>query len=126
MSWLQVKQVAHVGPLVSMLFILARTPATAAVLPGEWIDESLMNSGGDVDHVIKGHIESQLDWRSYYLDRRETWRPIPPPTSLQSPDPLSVDDTGTGAGSPACVGNAPGPGHEKDAGKKCRRDLSPT
>jgi hypothetical protein len=123
---LKVKQGAHRALLVLTVVLLVHMPAKAAVLPGEPIDEALMDVDEDLQLVIKNHIESQLDWRSYYLDRRETWRPIPPPSSLRSQKPLSLDDRDPGAGVPVCLGNTPSPLREKDADAKCRRDFSPT
>lgn len=58
-------------------------PATAADLPEEWVDEALEGVDEVVHVVIKNHIESQLDWRSFYLDRRKIRQPSVPPTSLR-------------------------------------------
>ena len=120
------KKAVHLASPLSMVLLLAQMPAQADVLPGEWIDKALMSSDEGVRPVIEGHIESQLDWRSYYLDRRETRRTIPPPSSLRSQEPLSLNDRGTGAGVPVCLGNALIPVLEQDAGATCRREFSPT
>lgn len=115
------------APLATLLLYLAIMPATAADLPEEWVDEALKGADEGVHRVIKDHIESQLDWRSYYLDRRDIRRPIAPPSSIRFFEPISLTNQWTGADGPAaCPGGAPRLGSEKDDSSDCRRVASPT
>ncbi|MGB5199927.1 MAG: hypothetical protein WBN68_14430 [Sedimenticolaceae bacterium] len=94
----------------SMLLTLANVSVMAVGLPKEWIDEALAGADERVHLVIKNHMKSRLDWRSYYLDRRETRRRISPSESaFQSPassSPINNSFRATGD-EPACPDHRP-------------------
>ncbi len=101
--------------LASMLLVLANASVMAVGLPKEWIDEALAGADEGVHLVIKNHLKSRLDWRSYYLDRRETRRPISPPESAYQPTaPFSLINNSFRAtgDEPACTDHRPRPKSE--------------
>lgn len=53
---------------------VAATVADAASAPQQWLTQSVQGVEERLHPVIESHIKSQLDWRSYYLDRPTTYR----------------------------------------------------
>lgn len=112
---------AYRALLLASWVSLPNLPATAAGLPEEWLDQALRGVDKGAQAVIRNHIESQLDWRSYYLNRREIRQPSVPPDSLRLHEPFSLNDRSNGAGAaPACRAG------ETGGSPNCRRAISPT
>jgi hypothetical protein len=64
----------------------------AANAPRQWVDEALQGVDEQLHPAIESHIRSQLDWRSYYLDRTTSRRPSGPAVGMQAHPSTSASD----------------------------------
>lgn len=71
--------------LFAMLLSLAAAAGDAASAPQQWLDQSTDGIGEHLHPVIEDHTKSQLDWRSYFLDRPTPHRPQAPSSGYFGP-----------------------------------------
>ncbi|MGD1982450.1 MAG: hypothetical protein PVF93_00940 [Chromatiaceae bacterium] len=64
----------------------------AANAPRQWVDEALQGVDEQLHPVIESHIRSQLDWRSYYLDRTMSSLQPGPSAGMQAQPSTSASD----------------------------------
>ena len=76
MNKIDMRRAVLIAPLASLLLLLTGPSLAAADLPKAWIDEALQDTDESVHLIIKNHIKSQLDWRSYYKDRKGMGRAL--------------------------------------------------
>lgn len=91
------KSEAMADGLGALLFAISLSLAAAVVdaasAPQQWLNQSIQGVDEYLHPVIEDHIRSQLDWRSYYLDRPTASRPQAPSTgNLEAMQPRSVTE----------------------------------
>ena len=84
--------VASRGFILAGILTAAAAHGSATNAPRQWVDEALHGADEQLHPVIKNHIRSQLDWRSYYLDRATSRRPPGPAIGLQEPPRTGASD----------------------------------
>jgi hypothetical protein len=104
MNQINMRWASLIAPLASLLLLLTGASLAAADLPKAWINEALKDTDESVHLIIKNHMKSQLDWRSYYKDRKGTGRALTSENKFQSSTRFSQADSvphATGDG-PTC------------------------
>ena len=54
---------------LAMLFILSHTGSAGVILSGQIGGGNITGSAKTAARITQDHVQSQLDWRSYYLSR---------------------------------------------------------